>query len=71
MKSSESLANYFARPAHNDSNKGGKSVLVMKETFWTESQLVKGVPMINVKLIVILNVVSEKMKETLFSNLFV
>jgi hypothetical protein len=42
----------------------------MKETLWTEAQFVKGVPMINVKLIIILTVVSEKIEEALFSYLF-
>ena len=32
----------------------------MKETLWTETQFLTGVPMIYVKLIIVLNVVSEK-----------
>jgi hypothetical protein len=40
--------------------KVGKSTLFMKETLWTETQFVKGVPMICVKLIMILNVLSVK-----------
>ena len=43
----------------------------MKETLWTETQFVKDVPTIKVKLIKILSVVSEKIWEALFSYLFV
>jgi len=34
MKSSDAIAKSFTRPAYSVPNKGGKSVLIMKETLW-------------------------------------
>ena len=60
MKSSDASAKNFRRRACSVSRNDGKSVLIMKDPLWEDNiNLVKDVPMIYIKFIVIENEVSE------------
>jgi hypothetical protein len=62
VKSSDTSARRFTRPAYSDSGKGRKSVLVMKETLWKNNlNIVKEYPWyVHANFIIIVIIVSEK-----------
>jgi hypothetical protein len=56
-------AKSFRRPAYSISRKGGKCVLIMKDTLWKNNlNCVKDVPMIYINFIISVTIVFEKKK---------
>ena len=64
MKGSDASAKTFTRPTYSISRKGGKSVLVVKKTFWKNNvKFVEDLPMIYVNFIITVIRDSEKKLE--------
>jgi hypothetical protein len=61
VKISDASAQTFRGPTYNVSPKGGKSVIVMKETLWENNMdFAKDMPLSYAKFIVIVTIVSEE-----------